>query len=461
MQFRLDVGKAVLAGEPARRAGRRIGGDRESVPAPEVALLGHQPLAGLEQLQEPRRVGAFDHADLRDATRQLLRRLDVLAQRIDTLGQLRVVWLDRGAGPAHGRGGVNRRFQIVAERRTKRRLVTLVDRDVVDHRRPQTLGVDVEQLRQGLGFGVEPLRSALGLGQRRARDIERLPRRRMRSLGAHGCRLGVGDRGLSSLGGTRELGDIRQTLAGLAELREFPLHARQLVTQPPPPLVLRAQRAFELIAPRRQVGERAGQLGKGLFRRRERSVGFGHAPIGAAALLGIRGSVPPQRFLFAGKARQRGLRIGSELALALDVGCELDEPLVELGHAVPGARLLLLKRLAGDHQPLQRGGGPGLGLAQRRHVGCCRRSSGGSLRLRAGALGDHAHGLVLGLSGLGQFGIGADPAQMEQRRLRGAHLRRDIAIAHRLPRLGLERRHLGGELPDHVLQPLQIVLRRA
>ena len=49
VQLGLDIGEAVLAGEPARGAGRRIGGDREAVPAPEIAVARDQPLAGLEQ----------------------------------------------------------------------------------------------------------------------------------------------------------------------------------------------------------------------------------------------------------------------------------------------------------------------------------------------------------------------------------------------------------------------------
>ncbi len=59
----------------------------------------------------------------------------------------------------------------------------------------------------------------------------------------------------------------------------------------------------------------------------------------------------------------------------------------------------------------------------------------GRLGLRAGALGDHAHGGILGLLGLGELGIGGDPAQVKQRRLGLAHLLGDGAVADRLPRL--------------------------
>src|SRR5262249_32822367 len=34
----LDLGETILAGEPARSPGRRVGGDREAVPTPEVAF---------------------------------------------------------------------------------------------------------------------------------------------------------------------------------------------------------------------------------------------------------------------------------------------------------------------------------------------------------------------------------------------------------------------------------------
>ena len=76
----------------------------------------------------------------------------------------------------------------------------------------------------------------------------------------------------------------------------------------------------------------------------------------------------------------------------------------------------------------------------------------------AGARGDDAYGLVLGALGLSDFGLRADPAQMEQQRLGAAHLSGNVAIAHCLPRLGFERSDLRGQLADDVLDPRQIVL---
>src|SRR5262249_36099814 len=38
LQLGLDIGEPVLAGKAPRRTGRRIGGDRKAVPAPEIAF---------------------------------------------------------------------------------------------------------------------------------------------------------------------------------------------------------------------------------------------------------------------------------------------------------------------------------------------------------------------------------------------------------------------------------------
>jgi hypothetical protein len=63
--------------------------------------------------------------------------------------------------------------------------------------------------------------------------------------------------------------------------------------------------------------------------------------------------------------------------------------------------------------------------------------------------------------GLGQLGIGGDPAQMKQRGLSLADLLGHGAISDRLPRLPFERVHLSGKLIDDVFEPRQILLRPA
>src|SRR5262249_34661100 len=70
-----------------------------------------------------------------------------------------------------------------------------------------------------------------------------------------------------------------------------------------------------------------------------------------------------QLFFFARKPRERGLRVRGQPPLALDVVAELNEPAVELGHAIGGARLFAVGRLARHRQSLSGGGGARLRLA--------------------------------------------------------------------------------------------------
>ena len=142
----------------------------------------------------------------------------------------------------------------------------------------------------------------------------------------------------------------------------------------------------------------------------------------------------PHRFL--GREpfeRRRG--VGRKLALALEIGGKLVEPALQFGDALLGAGFLALESLARDDEPLQRRGRLGFGFAQGRQLGrewpaasrpppdrrCARRPRVGP---RPGALR------------LLDFGSRPDQAQMEQQRLSAAHMFGNVAVAHRLPRLG-------------------------
>ena len=82
----------------------------------------------------------------------------------------------------------------------------------------------------------------------------------------------------------------------------------------------------------------------------------------------------------------------------------------------------------------------------------------GSRRLLTGARGDDANGFILGPLGIGDFGFRGQPAQMQQQRLGSPHLSGNVAVAHGLPRLGLERSDLRGKLADDVFGPREVVL---
>ena len=186
----------------------------------------------------------------------------------------------------------------------------------------------------------------------------------------------------------------------------------------------------------------------------------GNAGIDAGAALGAGPGLLPQRLFFLCELRQRGFGVGDQRALAGDVLAELREPPVELGEAFAGAGLLGVERVAGDQQALQRGGGAGFDLAERRHAGGGFLAALAGFGLRDGGVGDRADAQVLGLAGFVHLGIGAEPAQIIKRRLDLAHLGRDVAVADRLPGLALEPVDLAGQLLHHVLDAEQDWLRR-
>ena len=213
-----------------------------------------------------------------------------------------------------------------------------------------------------------------------------------------------------------------------------------------------------MIAACGQIGQRAGQFGKGLFGCRQRHFCRRKAVVDTAQLRRARLRFGLERLLLGVEPLQRGGGIGGECALALQIAGILREPSVEFGDPLLGQGFFALERVAGDEQALQGGCGPGFGFAQGRQLGGDFGLPGGGDRLLAGAFGNHADCLVLGALGLGGFELGGGPAQMQQQRLGAPHLAGNVAIAHRLPGLGLERGDLGRELADHVLDPRQIVL---
>ena len=164
----LDIDQPRPLGEPPRRAGRRMRRGDKSIPAPDVAFGRHQPLAGF-QLRHQRRAALLgDDADLRQAPRQFDRRVDVGGERFDAFGQRRIAFGDAGIGPAHRRRWIDRRIEIVAERRAQRLFISLGDADAVDDRRPQILGLAVDELGNRPRFGFKPLHALVGFRERRA-----------------------------------------------------------------------------------------------------------------------------------------------------------------------------------------------------------------------------------------------------------------------------------------------------
>ena len=228
----------------------------------------------------------------------------------------------------------------------------------------------------------------------------------MRGLGAQRGGFGLGHRGLGCFGSggeRRQIGALRAL-----DLRELRRDGGDLVGQAGDPVAVLARGRFQGMAPRRQVGKRAGQFIRGLFRCREHGVRFGDPLVHARAPGFVGAGFALQRLFFARESGQRRLRVRRQAPFALDIGAELDQAAIEFGHALPGARFLALERLARRGQPMQGGGGLGLRLAHGRQVGGRECLALGRLGLLAGTLGDHALGRILGVFGFGKLGIGGD-----------------------------------------------------
>ena len=181
----------------------------------------------------------------------------------------------------------------------------------------------------------------------------------MRRLGAHRGRLRLRDRGLRGVGGLRQRHQVGPAGGAHAELRQLGLDAGKLARRGAFARSLwessaacswlrRAVRSASVPVSSPNVFSAAASTASASATRRSASVRF--SALAPASRL--------QRLLFGDEARQRRFGVGGQPALALDVGGELNEPLVELDHAVLGAGFFLFERLARDHQPLQRGGGP-------------------------------------------------------------------------------------------------------
>ena len=199
--------RRFLLGEAPGCPGRRIGRDGKTIPTPEIPVARDEPLSRLELRHESGCLLAGHHADLQKPAGELLRCFHVLAESLGARGQSRVGSVHIGSAPAHGRRRIDGRLEIVAESRPECCLVTFVHRDLVDHGRPETFGIDMQKLGERLGFGIQPVCPALRLDQRDACRVKALTGSGMGGLGSKGGSFRLGQCGLC---GFRSLGKAGQ-----------------------------------------------------------------------------------------------------------------------------------------------------------------------------------------------------------------------------------------------------------
>ncbi len=365
--FDQKIAKPVFLGEPTRGRRRRIVGLRKAVPAPEIAFARDEALAGLQPRAERGAFALGDDADLRKPARERRRRGDIARERFDAVGERRIA-LGADQRPMRGRRGINRRFEIIAERGAKRRLIAFGDGDLFEHRRPFAVGRHGQEFRDGRSFGLKTMRFAFRLLQGRANARFRLA---LRVMG----RFRRGDtlfRGLS--GGKRGIQRFLESRLGIGRLK-FGLQAREIVAK---------LREFRL-----EAGEtlrvffqaflqaRALRLAvrDGGLRLRKRVVGNGERRFRR------RERVPRERFRlriivahggeiggFRVELVEDGGRIFDQGLFAGEIGIELREPAFEFGHARLGAPFFAVERFARENELLQFARGLLLGFAQRRQL---------------------------------------------------------------------------------------------
>ncbi|MET3339353.1 hypothetical protein ABIF61_007877 [Bradyrhizobium japonicum] len=350
-----------------------------------------------------------------------------------------------------GADGVDRGIEIVAERGADGLFKALVDGDAVDDRRPQILGLAVEDLGDRARLGFEPLCALVGLDQRRARGFQRLA---CRDVGGF-ARLRRGFRGgqrlLRGLDRRGQLVEIAKAASLGGKLLLFRSDVRDLLVEPGQLVAVGADIGLELVALGGEVGQRGGELGELLFGFGQHRLGFADALVDTGALLDARLDLFLQLGVFGVEPLQRDVGVHGLLLGAGDIAFELGKAALELGDALLGALLLAVEQLASIGQALQACGGARLGIAQRRHFGGADRLDAGGFGLVLGALGHLAHREIVGLAGFVDVGMGADPAQVEQGCFGLADLGRDLAVAQGLAGLLLQAFHLSCELADHVL----------
>ena len=169
------------------------------------------------------------------------------------------------------------------------------------------LALDREQLADGFCFRFQPLHAALGGGERLARGIDLGARLGMRDLSAARGGFGFGECRLRSGERVAQRGQIRLAAAGRDQAG---FDIGKLGVEPRTALLVIGQRCLQLIAPRREIGQRAGQLGEGFFRSRKRGIRLGDAGVDAGQALSAGMGFGGERGFFQIEPVQRRFGVG-------------------------------------------------------------------------------------------------------------------------------------------------------
>ena len=461
-RFGVEFDEPVLLRQPLRGRGRRIGAGGQPVPAPQRALLAHQPLAGLQQHLQPSAIGRIDNADLREAAGQLARRPHLPRQ-----GCARP-----RAGPDRRPAGRFRPSAPALRGRARRRDPRRVPRRAPSRSRgrPRSAPAPPETGRRSRRSGSSPacglpsrsaparpwLPAAAG-GRRSPRRGPAQPPARPVAACASAASSAAWAASASSFfsAGSARLDILAAISAALG------LDGRKLPLKPVAPLggfaaagarswlraaTASARSAVKLVELRLAERQRRG-------RRLECAARVDASRSSEDAL-----SCSKRRLLRVEALQNVGI-VADHLLLARNVGVELLHASLEFGVAGANALGLLLDLRLGDRQALERGGGGGFGIAQfgqaaaRRSPVPWRRPSGPAARSPttdvAADSADCASASCV---------LASAQRRCKQRRLGLADVGRQVLEARCLARLALQALDLAFELADDVVEPLEILL---
>ena len=135
MRAPIELRQPVLVRESLGSRSDAAGGRHEPIPTPKIAFARNETLPGLEVRLQTRAFRPLDDADLTKAPRQLLRGLDMHDQWFGIRRKGLILGGKIETSPMHARFRCDRRFEIVAERRSERSLIAGRNADVIDSRR--------------------------------------------------------------------------------------------------------------------------------------------------------------------------------------------------------------------------------------------------------------------------------------------------------------------------------------
>ena len=276
--------------------------------------------------------------------------IDELGEGEDAVRQGWRTCVVRRLAPVRRGRRVARRQQVVPEGGTQRDLVTRLDDNQVDYRRPQLRFLEIEQCRERAGFGLRLFEPTFRAAQRGARVVVR--RSGAKASGFRVVEPGLGPFEFRPRGGGRRL-RLRQRLLELPERAVFRFVVGKLSLTGRDPL---ASRAGFVDSPLERVPAR---IGRGKLAQRGRVCGF-RRRVRLARLRELPGQGRERRvmalfargevFGFRGEARQRALRVGPAVARAFRIAFQLADPEIQRADRLRNPLSFLIEPVALDLQ---------------------------------------------------------------------------------------------------------------